>query len=59
MFFNGMGHTVFTMLGRTVPTITFPRPGLGFYSSPFLFVGSVWLMARLWKTASAKACRDA
>jgi hypothetical protein len=26
MFFFGMGHTVFTILGRTVPTITFPRP---------------------------------
>ena len=53
MFFNGMGHTVFTILGRTVPSVTFSRPAPGFYSSPFLFFGSVWLIVRLWKTASA------
>jgi hypothetical protein len=52
MFFNGMGHTLFTVLGRTVESVTFPRPAPGFYSSPFLFVGSIWLMMRLWKTAS-------
>jgi len=52
MFFNGMGHTVFTILGRTVPSVTFSRPAPGFYSSPFLFFGSVWLIMRLWKTAS-------
>lgn len=52
MFFNGMGHTVFTILGRTVPSVTFSRPAPGFYSSPFLFFGSVWLITRLWKTAS-------
>ena len=50
MFFNAMGHTVFTILGRTVESVTFPRPAPGFYSSPFLFVGSIWLIARLWKT---------
>ena len=53
MFFNGTGHTVFTILGRTLASVTFPRPAPGFYSSPFLFIGSVWLMVRLWKTASA------
>ena len=52
MFFNGMGHTVFTILGRTVPSVTFSRPAPGFYSSPLLFFGSVWLIMRLWKTAS-------
>jgi surface polysaccharide O-acyltransferase-like enzyme len=52
MFFNGTGHRVFTILGRTVASVTFPRPAPGFYSSPFLFIGSVWLMVRLWKTAS-------
>jgi hypothetical protein len=52
MFSNGMGHTVFTILGGTVPSVTFSRPAPGFYSSPFLFVGSVWLMMRLWQTAS-------
>ena len=52
MFFNGIGHTLFTVLGRTVASVTFPRPAPGFYSSPFLFIGSIWLMTRLWKTAA-------
>lgn len=55
-FFNGMGHTVATILGHTVPSVTFPRPAPGFYSSPFLFIGSVWLMVRLWKTSDANTC---
>ena len=51
MFFNGMGHTLFTVLGRTVATVTFSRPAPGFYSSPLLFIGSVWLMIDLRKSA--------
>lgn len=51
-FFNGMGHTVATILGHTVATVTFPRPAPGFYSSPLLFIGSVWLMVRLWRTGT-------
>jgi hypothetical protein len=52
MFSNGMGHTVFTILGRTLPALTFSRPAPGFYSSPLLFLSSVWLMMRLWQTPS-------
>ena len=52
MFFNGIGHTLVTILGHTVGGVTVARPAPGFYSSPFLFIGSVWLMARLWNTAS-------
>jgi len=51
MFLNGMGHTIGTILGNTVAGVTFPRPAPGFYSSPFLFVASVWLMLRLRRTA--------
>src|SRR4051812_39585641 len=51
MFFNGMGHTLFTILGRTVESVTFSRPAPGFYSSPLLLIGSVWLIMRLRKTA--------
>lgn len=47
LFFNGLGHTVFTVLGHTLATVTFSRPAPGFYSSPFLFIGSVWLMVEL------------
>ena len=55
MFFNGLGHSLFTILGHTVASVTFPRPAPGFYSSPFLFIGSLWLMRELWKTrASAR-----
>lgn len=52
MLLNGVGHTVFSILGRTVASVTFPRPAPGFYSSPFLLFGSVWLMMQLRKTAS-------
>jgi len=52
MFFNGVGHTVFSILGRTVASVTFPRPAPGFYSSPLLLFGSVWLMMQLRKTVS-------
>lgn len=49
-FSNAMGHTIGTILGHTVPSVTFSRPAPGFYSSPFLFIGSVWLMIRLHQT---------
>jgi hypothetical protein len=47
MLLNGMGHTVFTVLGRTVASVQFPRPAPGFYSSPFLLITSIYLFARL------------
>jgi hypothetical protein len=47
MLLNGMGHTFFTVLGRTVHSVQFPRPAPGFYSSPFLLVTSVYLFLRL------------
>src|SRR5580692_13173459 len=50
MLLNGLGHTLFTILGHTVAAVTFPRPAPGFYSSPLLFVASLWLMFRLRRT---------
>ena len=47
MFLNGMGHTIFTVLGRTVPSVHFSRPAPGFYSSPFLLITSIYLIMRL------------
>jgi len=47
MFLNGMGHTLFTVLGRTVASVQFPRPAPGFYSSPFLLITSIYLLVRL------------
>jgi hypothetical protein len=52
---NAMGHTVGTILGHTVASVTFPRPAPGFYSSPLLFIGSGWLMVRLRRTASIRS----
>jgi hypothetical protein len=49
-FLNATGHTIGTILGHTVATVSFPRPAPGFYSSPFLFITSVWLMVRLVRT---------
>ncbi|HZP00092.1 MAG TPA: hypothetical protein VFD30_07350 [Terriglobia bacterium] len=54
-FLNGMGHTLVTILGHTVAGVAVSRPAPGFYSSPLLFIGSVWLMIRLWQTKPARA----
>jgi len=47
MLLNGIGHTLFTVLGRTVASVQFPRPAPGFYSSPFLLITSIYLFLRL------------
>lgn len=55
MLLNGMGHTLFTVLGRTVATVQFARPAPGFYSSPFLLAASTYLFLRLRATRSKAA----
>jgi hypothetical protein len=47
MLLNGVGHTLATIFGQTVSTIHFPRPAPGFYSSPLLFAGSIYLLISL------------
>lgn len=49
---NGTGHTLATIFGQTVSSVQFPRPAPGFYSSPLLFAGSIYLLIRLRSTAS-------
>lgn len=44
---NGMGHTLATILGRTVSSVPIPRPAPGFYSSPLLLACSIYLFIRL------------
>jgi hypothetical protein len=56
MFLNGTGHTLATIFGRTASSVAIPRPAPGFYSSPFLFAGSVFLLLRLW--ASRKRAKN-
>jgi len=51
MLLNGVGHTLFSVLGRTVPEVTFARPAPGFYSSPALLAAAIWMIARLRVTA--------
>ena len=51
MFLNGLGHTLFSILGHTVAAVTFSRPAPGVYSSPSLFAASLCLMFRLRRTA--------
>ena len=53
MLLNGMGHTLFTVLGRTVASVQFPRPAPGFYSSPFLLITSIYLFLRLRATRTS------
>lgn len=47
MLMNGIGHTLGTIFGRTVASVTFPRPMPGFYSSPLSLAASLYLMYRL------------
>jgi len=44
---NGTGHTLATIFGRTASSIYISRPAPGFYSSPLLFAGSIYLFMRL------------
>jgi hypothetical protein len=47
MLLNGLGHTLATSFGRTASSVPIPRPAPGFYSSPLLFAGSIYLLIRL------------
>ncbi len=50
MFFNGIGHTLGTIFGRTVSTVHFSRPMPGFLSSPFLLAASIYAFIQLRRT---------
>ena len=52
---NGTGHTLATIFGQTVSTIHFARPAPGFYSSPLLFAGSIYLLIRLRATRRSQS----
>ncbi len=47
MLLNGLGHTLATIFGRTASSVPIPRPAPGFYSSPLLLAGSIYLLIRL------------
>ena len=44
---NALGHTVATVLGRTVIAVHFSRPAPGFISSPLLLFAGVYALVQL------------
>jgi hypothetical protein len=55
MLFNAGGHTLATIFGRTVASVTFPRPAPGFWSSPIMAAAAIYLLVQLRKSARPKA----
>lgn len=51
MLLNAGGHTLFSILGRTVASVTFPRPAPGFWSSPFMAGAAIYLLIQLRRSA--------
>jgi hypothetical protein len=54
MLLNGLGHTLATVFGRTASSVPIPRPAPGFYSSPFLLAGGIYLLFRLRRSSTPK-----
>ena len=55
MVLNGLGHTIGTILGHTLPSIRFPRPMPGFYSSPLILAAAIYALVQLRRTRSIGA----
>ena len=53
MLVNAVAHTLATVFGRTVASVTFPRPAPGFWSSPFMAAAAIYLLVRLRRSAHA------
>jgi len=51
MLLNAGGHTLATVFGRTVSSVTFPRPAPGFWSSPFMAAAAIYLLVQLRRSA--------
>jgi hypothetical protein len=52
MLGNAAAHTIATILGHTVASVSFSRPAPGFYSSPILVIAAIYLMVQLRTTAN-------
>ena len=57
MLINAAGHTLGTIFGRTVASVTFPRPAPGFWSSPFMAAAAIYLLIQLRKSAKPQVHR--
>lgn len=55
LLLQGIAHIAFTVLGHTVPSVTFVSTAPGFYSSPLLVAGSIYLIIRLRQSPSHTA----
>lgn len=55
MLLNALAHTTGTIMGRSFPDIRFTRPMPGFYSSPLLFVCSIYALIQLRRTRHSAA----
>jgi hypothetical protein len=47
MLINAASHTLATVFGRTVASVTFPRPAPGFWSSPIMAAAAIYLLVEL------------
>src|SRR5271165_5673883 len=47
MLLNAAAHTLATIFGRTVASVTFPRPAPGFWSSPIMAAAAIYLLIQL------------
>jgi len=55
MLLNAGSHTLFSILGRTVESVTFSRPAPGFWSSPFMAAAAIYLLHQLRKPSPQRA----
>ena len=53
---NALGHTLATILGRTVSTVHVSRPAPGFISSPILLLVGVYALLQLHRTRKELPC---
>lgn len=58
MLFNAAGHTLATIFGQTVASVTFPRPAPGFWSSPFMAAAAIYLLIQLRKSAHVSSLQS-
>jgi hypothetical protein len=55
MLLNASGHTLGTIFGQTVSTVTFSRPAPGFWSSPLMAAAAIYLLVQLRRTRTLSA----
>ena len=55
MLLNAASHTLATIFGRTVESVTFPRPAPGFWSSPIMAAAAIYLLVQLRRSRHGRA----